>query len=95
MFAHLLETGGGRRTCLHSLDKVRKRYLMAATGFNLGRVMRSLFGAGKPSNLVVFAERPWFLLVSIAHLMVAWRSAHQVVAAMRRNKSTASVAVAA
>ena len=45
VFAHLLDTGGGRRTWLRGLDKVRKRYLMVAMAFNLGRVMRSLFGA--------------------------------------------------
>jgi len=32
VFAHLLDTGSGRRTWLRGLDKVRKRYLMAASG---------------------------------------------------------------
>ena len=37
VFGYLLDTGGGRRTWLRGLDKVRKRYLMA-TASNLGRV---------------------------------------------------------
>ena len=95
VFAHLLDTGGGRRTWLRGLDKVRKRYLMVAMAFNLGRVMRSLFGAGKPRHLAVLAEKLRLLQILVWHLMAAWRSAHQVVTAMRRNKLTASVAVAA
>ncbi len=41
----------------HGLEKVRKRYLAAAMAFNLGRIMRSLVGAGKPRYLAVSAER--------------------------------------
>ena len=74
---------------------MRKRYLLVAMAFNLGRVMRSLFGAGKPRHLAVLAERLRLLQILVQRLMAAWRSAHQVVTAMRRNKLTASVAVAA
>lgn len=56
-FAHLCDTGGARRTWLRGLEKVRKRYLSAAMAFNLGRIMRSLVGAGKPRYLAVLAER--------------------------------------
>ena len=56
-FAHLCDTGGARRSWLRGLEKVRKRYLMAATAFNLGRIMRSLIGAGKPRYLAVLAKR--------------------------------------
>ena len=94
VFDHLLDTGGGRRTWLCGLDKVCKRYLMAATAFNLGRVMRSLFGAGKPRHMAVLTEWIRFLQILVGRLMAAWRSAHQVVAVMRRNKSTTSVVVA-
>lgn len=47
-FAHLCDTGGGRRTWLRGLEKVHKRYMTAAMAHNLGRIMRSLIGAGKP-----------------------------------------------
>ncbi len=56
-FAHLCDTGGARRTWLRGLEKVRKRYLSAAMAFNLGRIMRSLIGAGKPRHLAVLAAR--------------------------------------
>jgi transposase len=45
-FAHVCGTGGGRRTWLWGIDKVRKRHLMAAMAHNLGVVMRGLFGMG-------------------------------------------------
>jgi transposase len=50
-FAHVCETGGARRTWLCGIDKVRKRYLMAAAAHNLGRLMRALFGIGSPRGL--------------------------------------------
>ncbi len=50
-FAHICETGGARRTWLHGLDKVRKRYLMSAVARNLGLVMRKLFGIGTARSL--------------------------------------------
>ena len=87
VFDHLLDTGGGRRTWLCGLDKVCKRYLMAATAFNLGRVMRSLFGAGKPRHLAVLAERLPYLQILDDRLMAAWRSAHQVVAATSQQRA--------
>lgn len=50
-FAHVCETGGARRTWLCGIDKVRKRYLIAAVAHNLGRLMRALFGIGTPRGL--------------------------------------------
>ena len=50
-FAHVCETGGARRTWLRSLEKVRKRYLMAGMARNLGLVMRHLFGVGTARSL--------------------------------------------
>jgi transposase len=52
-FAHVCETGGARRSWLHGLEDVTKRYLMYAAGKNLGVVMRALFGMGKPRTLQV------------------------------------------
>jgi len=49
-FAHLCDTGGGRRTWLRSLVNVTKRYLIAAAAHNLGRILRKLFGVGKPKG---------------------------------------------
>jgi len=50
-FAHVCETGGARRSWLHGLEDVTKRYLMYAAGKNLGVLMRALFGMGKPRTL--------------------------------------------
>jgi transposase len=50
-FAHVCETGGARRTWLCGIDKVRKRYLIAALARNLGVMMRALFGMGTPRGL--------------------------------------------
>jgi transposase len=55
-FAHVCETGGARRTWLQGIDKVKKRYLMAAMAHNLGRLMRELFGMGTPRGLQKAAE---------------------------------------
>lgn len=50
-FAHVCETGGARRTWLGGLEKVRKRYTIAAMVHNLGLVMRKLFQMGTPRGL--------------------------------------------
>lgn len=50
-FAHVCETGGARRTSLCGIDKVRKRYLVAALARNLGVLMRAVFGMGTPRGL--------------------------------------------
>jgi len=50
-FAHVCETGGGRRTWLRGLEKVTKRYLVQVAAHNLGLLMRKLFGMGKPRTL--------------------------------------------
>jgi transposase len=50
-FAHVCETGGSRRTWLHGIEKVRKRYLMSAMARNLGLVLRHLFGIGSARSL--------------------------------------------
>lgn len=50
-FAHCYETGGMRRTHLRGHGNILKRLLVHVAGFNLGLVMRSLFGIGKPRRL--------------------------------------------
>ncbi len=47
-FAHICETGGARRTWLRGLKKINKRYPVTVAAHNLGLIMRSLFGTGKP-----------------------------------------------
>jgi transposase len=50
-FAHVCETGGGRRSWLRGLLEVSKRYLMQVAGHNLGIIMRAVFGRGTPRSL--------------------------------------------
>jgi transposase len=50
-FAHVCETGGGRRTWLRGLVNVTKRYVVQVAAHNLGLLMRKLFGVGKPRVL--------------------------------------------
>ena len=47
-FAHVLDRGGMRRAWLRGRENVHKRYLIHVAGFNLGILMRALFGRGTP-----------------------------------------------
>ncbi len=50
-FAHTCETGGGRRSWLRGLVNVSKRYVIHAAAYNLGVILRKLFGVGTPRSL--------------------------------------------
>jgi transposase len=50
-FAHVCETGGGRRTWLRGVVNVTKRYVVQVAAHNLGLLMRKLLGVGKPRSL--------------------------------------------
>jgi transposase len=50
-FAHVLETGGMRRTHLRFHYNIAKRMLIHVAGFNLGLLMRKRFGTGTPRGL--------------------------------------------
>ena len=50
-FAHVLETGGTRRTHLRFRYNIAKRMLIHVAGFNLGLLMRKRFGVGTPRGL--------------------------------------------
>lgn len=50
-FAHVCQSGGGRRAWLCGLVPNRKRHTMLAAAHNLGRLMRALVGIGKPRVL--------------------------------------------
>jgi transposase len=79
-FAHLYDTGGMRRTHLRGHTNILKRLLIHAGGFNLGLVMRHLFGSGTPRGLqdrsaILLAEllalldttRRWLVAISASH----------------------------
>jgi len=50
-FAHLYETGGLRRVHLRRHPNILKRLLLHVAAFNLGVVMRKVFGKGTPRGL--------------------------------------------
>jgi len=50
-FSHVCDSGGMRRTWLHGLVDTGKRYAIAAAAYNLSRILRRLFGIGKPRTL--------------------------------------------
>ena len=49
-FAHCLDRGGMRRVHLRGLANVEKRYIIHVAGFNLGVLLRALFGFGTPKG---------------------------------------------
>ena len=50
-FAHVCETGGGRRALLRGQEKVSKRYMIQVAARNLGLLMRKMFGIGTARSL--------------------------------------------
>ena len=68
-FAHVCDTGGMRRSWLRSVVEVSKRYLIAAAAHNLGRILRKLFGIGKPRTLQGLAA-----LAVFVQLLQEWLS---------------------
>ena len=58
-FAHCLDSGGMRRTYLRGNENIEKRYIVHIAGFNLGLLMRSVFGFGTPKG---WAEAPFVVV---------------------------------
>ena len=50
-FAHVYNTGGMRRTHLRGDSNILKRLWIHASAFNLGILMRQVFGVGAPRRL--------------------------------------------
>jgi transposase len=61
-FAHVLERGGMRRTWLRGRQNVHKRYLVHIAGYNLGLLMRALFGAGTPREAAAIQNAVLFVI---------------------------------
>ena len=69
-FAHICDSGGMRRSWLRGLVEVTKRYLLAAAAHNLGRILRKLFGIGKPRALQGaggFAALVYLIILVVVH----------------------------
>jgi transposase len=78
-FAHVCETGGGRRCWLRGLVKVTKRYLVQVAARNLGLILRKLFGIGTPRSLQ--AEGDFVALYLWAYdvlaALLSWQRRHR------------------
>ncbi len=70
-FAHVLDRGGMRRAWLRGRENVHKRYLIHVAGFNLGLLMRALYGQGTPREAAEALYALLFVLQSDAALAFA------------------------
>ncbi len=64
-FAHCYDTGGMRRTHLKQHDNILKRLLIHVAGFNLGLMLRRLFGVGPARGMQGLATRLWARIVAL------------------------------
>jgi len=76
-FAHVCNTGGARRSWLCGIEKVQKRYLIAAVAWNLGLVMRKLFGIGTPSGLQAEGGLVVFVRLVRFHIYGLWHRCYR------------------
>jgi transposase len=60
-FAHVLDSGGMRRTTLRGQENIQKRYIIAAMGFNMSLAMGVIFGYGTPKQYGAGNETLLFL----------------------------------
>lgn len=67
-FAHVYDTGGMRRTHLRGHPNILKRLLIHASAFNLGILMRQVFGRGTPRGLQGDPLGPCALEIALAML---------------------------
>jgi len=70
-FAHVLDRGGMCRAWLRGRENVHKRYLIHVAGFNLGVLMRALYGQGTPREAAEALYALFFVLQSDAALALA------------------------
>ena len=76
-FAHCYDTGGMRRTHLREHPNILKRLLIHVAGFNLGLVMRRLFGVGTARGLQGLCGRV------LAWILALWMALRQLLAPRR------------
>src|SRR5271155_5286894 len=67
-FAHIIDRRGRRRACLRGRENLHKRYLIHVAGFNLGVLMRALYGQGTPREAAEAESALIFVLQSDAAL---------------------------
>lgn len=68
-FAHVCETGGGRRTWLRGQTNVSKAHTLKCAAYNLGLLLRKVWGLNKPRNAKA-AVAGLFLASSVMGLLI-------------------------
>lgn len=71
-FAHVLDRGGMRRAWLRGRENLHKRYLIHVAGFNLGILMRALFGCGTPREAAGASQAFLFVVQTDSALLLAF-----------------------
>ncbi len=74
-FAHVLDRGGMRRAWLRGRENLHKRYLIHVAGFNLGVLMRALFGCGTPREAAGASQAFLFVVQTQSALLLAFVAA--------------------
>ena len=72
-FAHVCETGGGRRAWLRGQTNVSKAHTLKCAAYNLGLLLRKVWGYRKPRNAEATAAALFFAILglwAVAALMV-------------------------
>ena len=70
-FAHVYDTGGLRRLHLRGHPNILKRLIVHAGAFNLGLLMRHVFGRGTPRGLQGHRRPCWALWALLSTLLAA------------------------
>ena len=61
-FAHVCETGGGRRVWVRGQENARKLYVLKCAAYNLGLLLWNVWGLIKPQGLAGLGAAAWGLL---------------------------------
>jgi transposase len=80
-FAHLYETGAMRRTHLRGHTNILKRLLIHGSAFNLGLMMRNIYGTGKPRVLRYAVSA--LLTLSVRRKSAIWADIKRLLALYR------------
>jgi transposase len=84
-FAHICDSGGMRRSWLHKKVNVTKRYLIAAAAHNLGRILRKLFGVGKPRVLQGEGGLAALTQLTMRVLLACWNLLEKLTSSITKN----------
>ena len=76
-FAHVLETSGGRCR-LRGTEKIQKRYFLMIAAYDLGIVMRMLFGIGTSRSLQGMLRAVLACFLSLKTLWDAFQAVRSV-----------------